>query len=216
MANRNLNQDQFNPEGPHAAMSAVESWHGVDVNPTGINHNGVPIPMSNMFLNDDDAGNGTFLMGRIPHEDPDRVDGIQLYSGLGPPSYGTGDGSISAKGKRGSVYVMEDHSYPVEGGDDSSGHGKVNRHIRNSTHPDLDSALAHINASGDARNDHLANNTLPATEDGSHMLENQYRPYHESLVPPTTFDYRNYAKSGSLDVHKIDTGTRQRLPDKDQ
>ena len=215
MTNPNLSQGQFNPKGPHAAMSAVESWHDVDVNPTGVNHKEGHIPLTNMFLNDDDAGNGTFLMGRIPHEDPGRLDDIQLYFGLGPPSYGKGDGSISAKGNRGSVYVREDHSYPVAGGD-SSGQGKVTRHIRHSTHPDLDSALAHINAAGEARNDHLANNTLPSAEDGSHMMERVYPHKPESLVPPTTFNYRNYAKSGSLDAHKIDTGTRERIPKEDQ
>lgn len=216
-ASDNVNWGQFNPEAHKAEMASLESAHGFEINPMGIMTNeGRPFPLVNAELYGEGNLLHTQLVGQIPHEDPEREDKIRFHNV--PQSRGY---SENTPGVLGTVSTVETHGYPETGSiTDSEPRGRFTRVQRFKTHPDLASAIDHLNSAGEERRGHLEAGTTPDTGDGTtyaREVSGGLPTATEGHRPPSTIAYYQYGDTGGpRHGRTIDAGTRDIIPDKDQ
>lgn len=214
-ANDNLSE-QF--EDHKALMASVENAHDIEIDPMmGVRRgNGQPFPLADLHIFGTDRptpnpGDKTriSLSGRIPHEDPERAERINLFA----------SDAANKKGKHsGFVWTHETHGYPIpDSVSERNPEGQVHRVHRFTDHPDLDSADRHLRASGEARQKHLDDGTIPESGKGTpweYSLSGPPTPTDRPMRPPNTMQY--YVKGDTGERRTIDTGTRDIIPDKDQ
>lgn len=183
-------------------LANVESAHDIDINPMGARRgDGRPLPLTDIQLF------GSSISGRIPHEDPERVDRINLW----PRREGDADPETA--------WTHEAHGYPMPGSTSKDNpEGQVHRIHRFTHHLDLDSADRHFKAAGEERQRHLEAGTIPESGRGtswSPAEASDSAPATDTPMRlPNTMQY--FADPISSDEFRtVDTGTRNIIPDKD-
>lgn len=217
-APENVNHDQF--EDHVAMLSSVESTHDIEIDPMmGVRQGGgQPFLLADLMLFGRPGSGSTFptnsarFSGRIPHEDPERVDRVDFYSPVD-----------LEKGNRGPVGTHESHGYPIpDSVSERNPKGKVNRFHRYTNHPDLDSAVAHLKSAGEERQGHLEAGTMPepiSHGNSSYQAESTNvfpLSTDRATRPPSTIKYHQSRAPLGSKPGIIDTGTRQLIPEEDE
>lgn len=200
--------DQFG--GDHkTGLANIESTHEVDINPMGIRtKQGKSLPVANLFLQrsgqpgSDGGGSGYLTAELMNEEGPDRTDSITLF----PKS-----GDVLRDNNVG-VTTHEKHVYNQESGKD-----EVHTFHRTRRHPDLDSALRHLDSAGKQRSEYLSQDSVNGPHEAYDESYLEYPDPQTPVRPPSTilhgYSGRALFSGGS---YLIDTGTRERIQDKDQ
>lgn len=223
MANRNLNSKQFG-EGLHnEVISGLEEHHGVEFTPMGLRHSENRMaPIADVWASNDavsrEEPSGYSMGFTLPTEDPDVLNTLELgYPKTGP------DDKLNTTPT--GVQTEESHVYRDSG----------KTAYRFTDHADITSAMEHLAQAAQERAGHLEKGTVPGDVSPHLTTPNisgkwSKRPMSQRLLkegpdttplePPNVISYFSNAQDWSSDDsgvdYKVDTGTRERIPDKDQ
>lgn len=222
----NVNSEQFDDHQDH--LNELEEQHGVEFTPMGLKHSGGFIPTTNMQAVGWDGPRHPRTAGSaeppprssmslyIPTEDPAVHTSLNLYNPSSAPDHPPSG-----------VETVEVHGYP-NGQEGGQGH-----RTRFNWHEDVPSAIEHLRQSSQERAGHLAGGTVPEININKSSINDVFHPDNNGkwrddlrvidseshnpveirengLVPPSTIGYNPLRGSGP---YRVDTGTRERIPE---
>lgn len=212
MANRNLNSKQFGEDSHKQVISDLEEHHGIEFTPAGLRHSeGKMTPISGVWAENEGWAEGSdpghqSMHFKLPTEDPD-VDNTMW---LGYPQENTRHEFENSTG----VLTSEEHHYRQS--DRTT--------TRLTKHADITSAMKHLDQGARDRAGHLEKGTSPSTEESGRTGMNgkwvnypRINNYKDNMrQPPNIINYYSGHPDDNNTAYEVDTGTRERIPDKDQ
>jgi hypothetical protein len=219
-ASRHVNRAQFPKDEEHhkTVLSDIEDSFDIRITPMGIEHEGRIIPAGSMASvgnsngqrSGGDRKNDDYVFkAELFNEDPRQRDNLTFIS---KPSASGGSGSYNR------VLTSQHHDYPVY---DDTGEPSPDQHIslqQHQYHDDLPSAMQHLSETADQRSKWLDTKSAPPYGGGDSWVgrirEGNISPYAGVPRSPKTISHSTN-EVPSVD-YEVDTGTRERIQDKDQ
>jgi hypothetical protein len=244
MTNPNLSQDQFGAGSHKRVIADMEAAGGYSITPTGIQyeggtqHEGGMLPVANLRASQYDVSDNPLPNGRsmskalsfrVPSEDPQVTNDVSLHYEY--PRGGKGMGIA----EQDAIRLSETHAYPNDEDhpttfphydDDGQATNRMVHASRESYHDNLSSVADHLTRSAQQRGEHLENKTVPGDTFGTGTGGWWHHPaapdghFGAEVTPPNSITYADYPMSDDgwegPNEYQVDTGTRERIPDKDR